>query len=93
MGTNTVVTWEVVGLIATVVTGALGLWWIIEARLADAHKEFLEFKEKVLLDYASITHLEKVENKLVVALGELTKEVRELTRLLYNKSVKDNGST
>jgi hypothetical protein len=37
--------------------------------------------------------LEKVENKLVVALGELTKEVRELTRLLYNKSVKDNGST
>lgn len=89
---ETVITWEMVGLIATVVSGALGLWWIIESRIADARGEFLKFKEKVLQDYASISHLEKVEGKLVTAIKELTHEVKELTRILYNR-VKDDGSS
>jgi hypothetical protein len=86
------VTWPVVGLIVTVAGGAVGLWWIIEARIADVRSEFLAFKEKVLQDYASISHLEKVENKLISAIKELTHEVKELTRIIYNK-VKDDGST
>lgn len=89
---ETVITWEMVGLIATVVSGALGLWWIIESRIADARSEFLSFKERVIQDYASISHLEKVEGKLVTAIKELTHEVKELTRILYNRA-KDDGTS
>lgn len=88
---NGAVTWEVVGLIATVVTGALGLWWIIESRITEVRDELAHFKESVLKEYASVSHLEKVENKLIASLDNLTKEVKELTRILYNRG-KDDAS-
>ena len=89
---NGPVTWEVVGLILTVAGGAVGLWWIIEKRIADVRSEVQAFKERVIQDYASISHLDKVENKLISAIKELTHEVKELTRIIYNK-VKDDGSS
>ncbi len=82
-GEEHVITWEVVGLIATVVGGALGLWFIIEQRISDVREEFSRFKDKVLQEYASVQHLEKVEDRLITALTDLTQEVKELARILY----------
>jgi hypothetical protein len=83
------VTWELVGLIAVIVAGALGLWRLVMSSIEDAREtaarrlkeiedQIAAFKIQVVREYATSNHIEKVEGKLVEAINKLIEEVKLL---------------
>jgi hypothetical protein len=88
MGSN-VVSVEMLGLIATIVLGAIGLWIRIDGSMLNIRREVndrcdktdravQDLREMVIRDYATATHIEKVEGKLAVAIDKLIEEVKLL---------------
>lgn len=79
------ITFELVAVIVAVLMAAFAFWRWLEARFkANEDKANMALKAvdqlrlEVMRDYASVTHLEKVEGRLVSSLDRLTDEVTKL---------------
>ena len=78
-----------IAVLVSVAGAAGGMWYRIETRLKSSERDLLQKIEKTkseidslrietMREYASVSHLEKVEARLVTALDRLTEEVSKL---------------
>lgn len=72
------VTFEIIALMSAVVAAAFAVWWRIETRIRSVEQLVATLRIEIMRDYASVSHLEKVERRLVDALRDLTTEVKQL---------------
>jgi hypothetical protein len=93
------ITWEQL-LFFVVLCGALGaLWYRVETRISHAATEaqasadralasLNEFKIQVAREYASIVDIKDVENRVILRLDELCKELHSLRQEIHEAVLK-----
>jgi len=82
------ITWEAVISLLAIFTALAGVWWKLHIRIICGERELQNYKLEVAEKYASVSHLQDVEERLVKSIDGLTFRIDKLINVMTANSTK-----